>query len=131
MRILVGLVCSVGLVLVFLFQQWDIGALVGVKDSLARFLTNKSIRFVLNDTMTIGLIYSLFNNRRYTLFSIYVQVFGVVFILLPYFLIKVKFPGYNGPLVNFIHRLVLNPLLLLLLIPAFYYQKKRDTTSEG
>jgi exosortase F-associated protein len=74
--------------------------------------------------LAILLIYALFYERKYVLFAVWVQVFGMVFVLIPYFIIKFNFPGYNGPLISFLHRLVLNPTLLLLLIPAFYYQKK-------
>ena len=50
-----------------------------------------------------------------------VQLAGLVFILVPYLVLKLGFDAGNGPLVSFLHRLVLNPTLLLLLIPAFYY----------
>ena len=40
-----------------------------------------------------------------------------------YFIIKLNYPAYNGPMINYLHRLIINPTLLLLLIPAFYYQK--------
>ena len=113
-----------GLVVVFLFQRIDIGAMVGIDNANWKFIVNRSIRFLLNDGLAILLIYALFQERKYVVFSIWVQLFGMFFILVPYFIIKFNFPYYNGPLVSFLHRLVLNPTILLLLIPAFYYQKK-------
>lgn len=123
-RIAVGVFSVAGLVLVFLFQRQDVAILLGVEENVWRFIINRSIRFIINDVLAILLIYSLFYERKYVLFAVWVQVFGMVFVLIPYFFIKFNFPGYNGPLISFLHRLVLNPTLLLLLIPAFYYQKK-------
>jgi len=123
-RVLVGVLCTAGLVLVFLFQRVDLAAQGQLAESaLARFLINRTIRFVLNDALTIGLIFALFYERKYVVFAVWAQIAGVVLFLLPYFILKVRFPVYNGPLLSFLHRLVLNPTLLLLLIPAFYYQR--------
>lgn len=123
-RWLVGLLSVAGLVMVFLFQRFDVAALLGISDPpIARFLFNRTVRFLLNDAFAIGLIYALFKERKYVIFSLYVQVAGVVLFLLPYFVLKIYFPHYNGPMISFLHRLILNPTLLMLLIPAFYYQK--------
>ncbi len=123
-RIVLAVLAVAGLVVVFLYQRIDIGAMVGIDNANWKFIVNRSIRFLLNDALAILLIYALFQERKYVVFSIWVQLFGMFFILVPYFIIKFNFPYYNGPLVSFLHRLVLNPTILLLLIPAFYYQKK-------
>jgi exosortase F-associated protein len=123
-RVFIGIFCVVGLIGVFLFQRVDIAANLGIaSESINKFLINRSIRFVVNDALAIGLIYALFSERKYVVFAVYVQVAGMVLFLFPYFLLKIYFPRYNGPLISFLHRLVLNPTLLMLLIPAFYYQK--------
>lgn len=121
-RLVIGLFCVSGLVMVFLFQRIDLAASM-VESPVHRFLINRSIRFLINDAFAVGLIYALFVERKYVIFSLWVQVTGLVLFLLPYFALKVYFPSYNGPLISFLHRLVLNPTLLLLLIPAFYYQR--------
>jgi exosortase F-associated protein len=123
-RLFVGVACAAGLVFVFLFQQtefirWSEGR--GVES----FLLNKAIRYILNDFCMIGLIYSIFNQRKYVIFAFYVQIAGIIFFLLPYFILKLYYPHYNGPLLSFLHRLIVNPLLMLLLIPAFMYQKSQ------
>ncbi len=125
-RILVGSLCVIGLLLVFLFQRIDLaGALALAERPIDRFLINRAMRFLINDALAVGLIYALFAERKYVIFSLYVQIAGVFLFLIPYFILKLYFPGYNGPLISFLHRLVLNPTLLMLLIPAFYYQKYR------
>jgi exosortase F-associated protein len=122
-RLLIGVLSVAGLVLVFLFQRTDVASAIGVDQNIWKFIVNRSIRFVVNDVLAILLIYALFAERKYVLFAVGVQVFGLVFVLIPYFIIKFNYPGYNGPLISFLHRLVLNPTLILLLIPAFYYQR--------
>ncbi len=123
-RWLIGTVCVAGLVAVYLFQKTNVAALLSPDLTyLQTFLINRTIRFLLNDLCMIGLIWALFPERKYVVFALWVQLAGIVFFLLPYFVLKIYFPGYNGPLISFLHRLVLNPTLLLLLIPAYYYQK--------
>jgi len=124
--ILLAVVSISGLVLLFLFQRYDVAGRIGVDNHYAKFIVNRSLRFLINDGLAILLIYALFYERKYVVFSIWVQVFGTLFILIPYFILKFNFPSYNGPLVSFLHRLILNPTLLLLLIPAFYYQRKNN-----
>jgi exosortase F-associated protein len=119
-----GVLAVTGLLMVFLLQRIDIATVMGAKDTMWRFIVNRSIRFVLNDGLAILLIYALFQERKYVLFAVWVQLIGLLFILIPYFIIKFNFPRYNGPLISFLHRLILNPTLLLLLIPAFYYQRR-------
>ena len=129
-RLVIGALSILGLVIVFLFQRFDIAGLFGIDTHIHRFLINRTIRFLLNDAFAIGLIYALFPERKYVIFSLYVQVAGVILFLIPYFILKVYFPSYNGPLISFLHRLILNPTLLILLIPAFYYQRKMKMKSE-
>jgi len=123
-RFILAAISVAGLVLVFLFQRQDVAGMLGMEDNFWRFIINRSIRFIINDVLAILLIYALFYERNYVVFAVWVQLCGMVFVLIPYFILKFNFPGYNGPLVSFLHRLVLNPTLLLLLIPAFYYQRR-------
>lgn len=125
MRGIVGAGCLIGLVLIFIFQRFDVVGWAGIEvGNPTRFIMNRSIRFVLNDVLAIGLIFALFYERKYVIFAMVVQLIGLLLFLIPYFVFKIYYPGYNGPLLSFLHRLVLNPTLLLLLIPAFYFQKQ-------
>ncbi len=93
-RILVGVICVSGLISVFLFQRFDVAGLLGVAESsINRFLINRTIRFFLNDTFAIGLIYALFAERKYVIFSLYVQLAGLILFLIPYFILKIYFPA--------------------------------------
>jgi len=131
-RIVVGFACVLALLLIFLFQRVDVAGVLNLASaSIDKFLINRSIRFLLNDFFAIGLIYALFGERKYVVFAIWVQVVGMVLFLFPYFVLKIYFPRYNGPLISFLHRLILNPTLLLLLIPALYYQRRMGRGSSG
>ena len=92
------------------------------------FSVKKVIRFIINDIMMIGVIYGLFGRVEYVKVAVVVQVFGLIFLLIPYLLLKYYLGGYNGPMISFLHRLVLNPLLMILLIPALYFHKKTYKT---
>jgi exosortase F-associated protein len=124
-RWVIGIICIGGLAAVYLFQRIDLASLSGAGESVTqKFLINRTIRFLLNDAFMIGLIYALFEEKKYLVFALWVQLTGLVIFLLPYFILKLYYPSYNGPMISYLHRLILNPTLLLLLIPAFYYQKK-------
>jgi exosortase F-associated protein len=126
LRWTIGILSVIGLLVTFLFQRVDVASFLGAEDKALRFIINRSIRFLLNDAFAIGLIFALFHQKKYVVFSLWVQAIGVIVFLIPYFVLKIQFPSYNGPLISYLHRLILNPTLLLLLIPAFYYQKRRE-----
>jgi len=121
---IVLVICILSLIFFYIFQKNILGLLEFASlTKNAIFVFKKSVRFVINDFLMIGVIYGVFNNKDYVKVAFLVQVLGLIFLLIPYLLIKLYIGGYNGPMVSFLHRLVLNPLLLILLIPAFYYQE--------
>lgn len=123
-------ISALALMVIFLFQGFNYTAFLFGEDHgrsvIFVFNMNKTIRFLLNDAFAILLIAGLFREKRYIWFAILVQGVGTVCILVPYLILKTYYPGYNGPLISFLHRLVVNPLLLLILIPAFLYQKRKE-----
>lgn len=123
-RVLVMVLCMAGLAMVYLLQRIDFLAFTGYKiNQIEGFLLNRFVRFLLNDFLMLTIIFQLFLSRRYLLFAIYVQVVGFLFLLLPYFLLKLYYPGYNGAMINYLHRIIINPTLLIMLIPALFYQQ--------
>ncbi len=91
------------------------------------FILNRTIRFILNDFFVILLIYAIFNRKDYVVVALFVQLFGFIFILVPYLIIKINFPSHMGLFVSFLHRLVVNPLLLILLLPGFFLLQQEKT----
>jgi exosortase F-associated protein len=125
-RWILGIVSASGLVLIFLFQQYDWTSLIGLTDltNIGRFVVNRSIRFVINDVLGVLLVLSLFGKKSLAIIAVYVQILGFVFVMLPYMILKLNYPSYNGPMINFLHRLIMNPLLIYLLIFFFWFQEK-------
>jgi exosortase F-associated protein len=131
-RWLLGVISVSGLLLIFLFQRFDWSALLGPGDlkKIERFVINRSVRFVINDVLGVLLVLSLFGRKKLAIIAVYVQVLGFIFIMIPYVILKLNYPSYNGPMISFLHRLILNPLLIYLLVFFFWYQKnnKQHTT---
>jgi exosortase F-associated protein len=73
------------------------------------------------------LIFAIFRRKSYLLIALYVFVFEL-FILLPaYFAIKLSLEGdteISSPLLSFVHRLIVNPMLMLVLMAGFFYQRR-------
>lgn len=127
-RLLLAGASLCGLLLIFLFQKIDYSGLLGLDFKHAsKFIFNRSVRFILNDSLSIMFIYALFYERKYVVFALWVQALGIVLFLVPYFMLRFG-AGLNGPVISFLHRLTVNPTLVLLLIPAFYFQKKQYET---
>ena len=134
LRISIIIFSCLGLLLIFLFQKFNYADLFGITEqntsAYFQFSFNKVVRFLLNDSLTVLIIYGLFFERKYVLFALLVQAFGL-FVLLPsYLLINYYFFDETKGWLSYLHRLTLNPVLLMLLIPTFYFQKTyHDSTS--
>jgi exosortase F-associated protein len=127
LRVAVGITCVTVLLVVFIYQRFDWCAWFGLEArGIARFMINRAMRFIINDLAAIGVIFALFYRASFVKLAILIQVIGILLFLLPYFALKLYFPDYNGPLINFLHRIILNPMLMMLLIPALYYQRMKE-----
>ena len=118
------IIAIIGLMIMYLLQR-NIQTLFNslLPDTYYAFVAARIFRFLINDLLMIAVIYVLFKKRKYVVFAFYVQLAGIIFILTPYLIIK-SYTSYNGPLLSYLHRLIVNPLLMLLLVPAFLYQEK-------
>jgi predicted permease len=125
-----GVVSVLGLLGVFLFQRDLSGYFLERSSPIMSFMVNRAIRYVANDLFATLLVLALFGKKRYVWVAIYVQLLGLMLILVPYMVLKVYHPGYNGPLLSFFHRLILNPTLIYLLIFFFWYQEKHKVTDQ-
>lgn len=88
-----------------------------------KLVLSKSVRYLLNDTLGLMVIWGLFGNKKYLQFAVFVFLFGFLILLPLYLILVTNFYVETRPFLNHLHRLVLNPVLMMLLIPAFYYQK--------
>lgn len=82
-----------------------------------------TLRYFLNSSLSIGIIYLFFKDKSIVRFAsfIYVIAFLVLLLCFLYFVIN---PQKDDYYIFFnIRRFLIQPLLLLLLVPAFYYYK--------
>lgn len=124
----------VGLLLVFLFQRvsyvavWNdlVPQAMNIENSNTVFIVNKTMRLILNDALSMLLIWSLFQNKSYLRMAFIIFLIEVGVILPIYFSLKLTMEGpteISSPLLSQIHRMVVNPLVMLLLIAGFIYQR--------
>lgn len=85
-----------------------------------------SLRYILNSSISIGIIFLIFYDRDIVQFSVLVYAVSFVILLLVflYFVINPKQADYY--ILFNIRRFLIQPLLLLLLLPAFYYNKLKS-----
>lgn len=128
-----GLLAILMLVVMYMLQRTNYCELLyGIIDidlpsANAQFIFNRTLRFLINDLSVILLIYVIFESRGLVKIAFFVQLFGLFVVLPLYFYFKLTLEGtseISSPLLSFIHRIIVNPILMLLLIPAFYYQKR-------
>ncbi|MFK7781892.1 exosortase F system-associated membrane protein [Psychroserpens sp.] len=82
-----------------------------------------TLRYVLNSSISLGIIYLFFKDKSIVKFSIIVFVIAYL-ILLCLFLYFVIHPRQEDYYLFFnFRRFLIQPILLLLLLPAFYYYK--------
>lgn len=126
-----GFVAAVGgLVAVYLGQRTDLFGWLfpaAAHPSLA-FVFNKTIRFLLNDSFCLLLVWLIFGGGSYVRVAFIVFLFEFCVLLPLYFGLKLMLEGpgeISSPLLSQLHRLIVNPTLMILLMAGFYYQQTR------
>ena len=90
------------------------------------FIINKTVRLVVNDLACMLLIFAVFQRKSYLLVAFYVFIFELLILLPVYFAVKLSLEGdseISSPLLSFVHRLIVNPMLMFVLIAGFVYQR--------
>jgi exosortase F-associated protein len=126
-----GLLAVLMLILMYMLQRTNYCTIIYTTAGLdlpsanAQFIFNRTLRFLINDLSVILLIYVIFEIRGLVKIAFLVQLFGLFVVLPFYFYFKLMLEGpseISSPLLSFVHRIIVNPILMLLLIPAFYFQ---------
>jgi len=130
-RILYSIIAITALIALYIFQRFSYAELISPTfNPNAQFIINRTIRFVFNDLAVILLIYAIFNNKQLLKIAFGIQLIEMLIILPLYFYFKLSLEGaseISSPLLSFVHRIVVNPIIMLLLIPAFWFQSKQST----
>ncbi|MCF6351454.1 MAG: exosortase F system-associated protein [Cyclobacteriaceae bacterium] len=130
-RTLFIIIAVVSLMLLYLFQRFNYAFYISESfSSNTQFIINRTFRFFFNDLAVILLIYAIFNNKGLLKIAFAVQLLEMSIILPLYFYFKLSIEGaseISSPLLSFVHRIVVNPIIMLLLIPAFWFQQKHQS----
>jgi exosortase F-associated protein len=92
------------------------------------FILNRFCRLILNDTLCIILFLAIFNSKKELTLASIVFMAEVLIVLPFYLVVKLTLEGdseISAPLLSFIHRLIVNPLLMMVLLAGLLYQKYR------
>ena len=131
-RVIVIVLAILGLLVIYLNQRFSYIELFAQGSTLSPnfiFAFNRTARFILNDLLAISLIWALFLNRKYMLLAFSVQAIGLLVVLPSYLFLKLSLEGdseISSPLLSFLHRIIIHPVLILLLIPAFIFRQNPD-----
>ncbi|MDG1452463.1 MAG: exosortase F system-associated protein [Polaribacter sp.] len=88
-----------------------------------RLIIHMLYRYVLNTTISLGLIWVLFKRTDYVKFSV-IFFFLAILILIFVFIILLQDDFQGGYLLLFyVRRFIIHPIFVLLLLTVFYYQK--------
>ncbi len=87
-------------------------------------VSNKLIRYLINDLAALALLWVLFQRRDFLQLAFWVLLLGLVVLLPVYFIGYFYFSDVLGITLSYLHRLIMNPTLMMLLIPLFYLQQK-------
>lgn len=97
----------------------------GIPDyNTLKLFFNILLRYLLNASVSLGIIYFAFFNKRLIRFSIKFYIVAFIILSIVYYgLLKTEM--VNGYLFSFyVRRFLIHPVFVLILLPAFYYQKK-------
>lgn len=117
-----------GLALIYLFQYTDFLLLFTGMRFVAEyhFISNRTVRILVNDTCMLVLIYALFRDPKVVKLGFYIQLIDILILFPLYVLLKLPKEGVSelsSPFLAQFHRLIVNPTLMLLLIGGIYYQR--------
>ena len=127
-RWLLGFAAILLMMLLYVFQRNLLWLSSDAQVEYLPFILNRLARLVINDTLCIILFLAIFNNRKELTLATLVFMLELLVILPFYLAVKLYLEGdseISVPLLSFIHRLVVNPLLMIILLAGLLYQRYR------
>lgn len=94
------------------------------KYNAVKLFLNIGIRYLINSTITLGIIYLIFEDFSKVKFSSI--LLGLFFLILigMMVLLLIFFTEKQVMILFYVRRFLIQPIFLLLFIPAFYYQQR-------
>jgi exosortase F-associated protein len=88
-----------------------------------QLIINYLLRYSVNSTLSIAIIYLLFRDVKILKLIIYLYVFlFLILLILLFIILNLNNADYNFPLF-YVRRFIIQPIFLLLFVPALYFQK--------
>lgn len=91
---------------------------------IVKLFFSLGFRYYLNSVLSIGLLYVLFKDKKFTKFSILLYMILGSILMISFFFVLEFFGEESKMTLFYIRRFIIQPIFLLLFIPAFYYQKR-------
>lgn len=130
-RWLLGFLALCLMTLVYIFQRkWLWFQEVPFADQFTYFpfILNRLLRLILNDSLCLLLFIAIFNRTAELKLATVIFVIELMLLLPFYLTLKLMLEGdaeISSPLLSFIHRLIVNPLLMMILLGGLLYQRFR------
>jgi hypothetical protein len=121
--------CLLFFLLIYTFQrQWLTFTQVNLSTyhPYLPFILNRTVRLIVNDGLCLLLFVALFNRKEELKLATAVFLIELLIILPIYFVIKLSWEGdieISSPLLSFVHRLIVNPLLMFVLMVGLLLQR--------
>ncbi|TVZ26837.1 exosortase F-associated protein [Gillisia sp. Hel_I_86] len=91
-----------------------------------RLFFNVLLRYALNSTLSLGILYVTFFDKNIFEFSVYLfSIFFVTWFLAFVFLIF-EIENQHFLALFYVRRFLIHPILVLVLMPAFYYYRRKN-----
>ena len=87
-----------------------------------RYNLSLIFRYILNTTISLAVIWILFQKRNYVQFSAFLYVVIFIICVVAFWIIEHNITSDNFMKLFYIRRFLIQPILIILLIPAFYFQ---------
>ena len=94
------------------------------------FSVNRTLRLIVNDGLCLVLFVAIFNRRDELKLASFVFLIELLVILPIYLFLKLSLEGdseISSPLLSFVHRLIVNPLLMFILLAGLLFQQYRSS----
>ena len=87
-------------------------------------MLNLFLRYTLNMTTSLGLIYVIFKDINTIKFVSILYIFSFLFLMIAFFAFIAIYSSHNNFMLFYIRRFLIQPIFILLFIPALFYQMK-------
>jgi len=91
--------------------------------NMAELMIHLSIRYALNSTISLGIIYIAFQNKSMLKFSVILYALLYLGAVSAFIFLVLNIEREHYLALFYVRRFLIHPLFLLILLPAFYYYR--------